>query len=298
MGICESVHHGKSLAIENQKRNIRIKEKTFDKENEKKDETLFPPNNFSQTKEINYTEEEIKNNDEKPELMKYERSLFVSGKRSEYSHYNKTSVFSSGTTEEELIIKGEINKDAKNKEEDFDNNSFKQLIKNTGGIVIKNNDINSNTCESQRTYPLFDLGNENISEIHSKHTIPVGNKEKMISNSLKSNNPESCLSSNLEKGLNINKNELIGNKNGGYIINGKYNKNGEFIPNENININDKIDIKTISNNNKLRDSSKVNISIHESYSKLDSFLNIPKTDQPLPDLDDLSESMLRSSIMS
>ena len=292
MGICESVHHGKSLAIENQKRNIRIKEKTFDKENEKKDETLFPPNNFSQTKEINYTEEEIKNNDEKPELMKYERSLFVSGKRSEYSHYNKTSVFSSGTTEEELIIKGEINKDAKNKEEDFDNNSFKQLIKNTGGIVIKNNDINSNTCESQRTYPLFDLGNENISEIHSKHTIPIGINQNVNSNSLRSNNHESCLSSNLSKGININKKELIGNKNGKNIINGKYNKNGELIPNENININKKINIKNSANSKKLRDSNKVNISMHESYAKFDSYLNIPKTDQPLPDLEELSESII------
>ena len=292
MGICESVHHGKCLAIENQKRNIRIKEKTFDKENEKKDETLFPPNNFSQTKEINYTEEEIKNNDEKPELMKYERSLFASGKRSEYSHFNKTSVFSSGRTEEEIIIRGEINKDAKNKEEDFDNNSFKQLIKNTGGIVIKKTDTKSNLGESQRTNPTFDIGSENISEIHSKHTIPIGINQNVNSNSLRSNNHESCLSSNLSKGININKKELIGNKNGKNIINGKYNKNGELIPNENININKKINIKNSANSKKLRDSNKVNISMHESYAKFDSYLNIPKTDQPLPDLEELSESII------
>ena len=290
MGICESAHKGKSLATDIQNRNNAEKNKIVDKENEKKNQISLSPSNLNQSEKNNSIEEEIKNNDKKPpELMKYERSLYASGKRSEYSNFNKTSIFSSGRTEEEIIIRGEINKDAKNKEEDFVNNSFKQLIKNTGGIFIKNNDINSNFNESQRTNPIFDIGNENISEIHSKSSIPVGNNGNMNSNSLRSNNHESCLSSNLSKGFNINKNNLIGNKSGGCIMNGKYNKNGELIPNENNNINKKINIKTSSNNNKLKDSNKVNISMHESSAKFDSYLNMPKSDQPLPDIDELSE---------
>ena len=292
MGICESAHHDKNLDTNNQKRITTEKDKIFVKEKEKKGQISTSSNNLNQTGKNKSIEEEIKNNNEKPELMKYERSLFASGKRSEYSHFNKTSVFSSGRTEEEIIIRGEINKDAKNKEEDFDNNSFKQLIKNTGGIVIKKTDTKSNLGESQRTNPTFDIGSENISEIHSKHTIPIGINQNVNSNSLRSNNHESCLSSNLSKGININKKELIGNKNGKNIINGKYNKNGELIPNENININKKINIKNSANSKKLRDSNKVNISMHESYAKFDSYLNIPKTDQPLPDLEELSESII------
>ena len=251
MGICESVHHGKSLAIENQKRNIRIKEKTFDKENEKKDETLFPPNNFSQTKEINYTEEEIKNNDEKPELMKYERSLFVSGKRSEYSHYNKTSVFSSGTTEEELIIKGEINKDAKNKEEDFDNNSFKKLVKNNGGIVIKNIDNISNIGSSQGVNSsIFDFGKETISEIKSKHSFPFRQINGKIGSSLRGSGIKQDLVYNTMSEKNRITNHLKNN----------------------------IKLKNLG------ESYKINISMQDNY----QFLNVPKVDEPLPDIEELS----------
>ena len=102
MGVCESGHHNKNLKPENQTKND-IK------------------NALTKSIEKNKC----------PELDKYDRSMFISGKKSEYSQFNNktVSMFSAEKTEEEVIVKGEINKECKNKEEDFDNNSFKNLIK-------------------------------------------------------------------------------------------------------------------------------------------------------------------------
>ena len=174
MGICESAHHGKSLISENQK--------TLPSENSEKikdEESSNQVNdsnsqNIKENKQINtVTQQPVEN--KCPELDKYERSMFISGKRSEYSHFNNktASVFSNGKTEEEVIIKGEINKDCKNKEEDFDNNSFKNLIKNNGGIVLKNDEISSYLSSSRGIPSYFNIGNEAISEIKSKHTFPA-----------------------------------------------------------------------------------------------------------------------------
>ena len=55
----------------------------------------------------------------KPELAKYARSVYASGKTN--SANNKTSLLLSGVNEQEIIIKGEINPIAENKEEDFVN---------------------------------------------------------------------------------------------------------------------------------------------------------------------------------
>ena len=45
----------------------------------------------------------------------------------------------------------------------------------------------------------------------------------------------------------------------------------------------------------LKDSNKVCISLHESSPKIDSFLNVPKNDQPPPNIDELSESTLKNT---
>ena len=291
MGICHSAHD-KSLSGEIKKNNIISKDNTFENEDtlknkeqkEEKEKNIYKKKEKEQEDNcirpsiFNHTEIKTSNNEpvktlqtiQKPELEKYERSMFISGKRSEYSQYNKTSIFSSGKTEEEIIIRGEINKEAKNKEEDFVNNSFKQLVQNNGGIIIKNNDINSLFGrESHRTNPYL-IGNENISEIHSKNSWAAGSSGALVTNSLRSK-PESFLSSN--KALYIH------NNNSGYKLNdkpynGKYNKLSGTL------------------NSKLKDSSKINISMHESYPRVESYLNIQKTDQPLPDIGELSESIL------
>ena len=46
----------------------------------------------------------------------------------------------SSQNEEEVIIRGEVNKNIINKEADFNNNDFKNLIKNNWGIIVKDND--------------------------------------------------------------------------------------------------------------------------------------------------------------
>jgi hypothetical protein len=293
MGICHSAHD-KNLSGEIKKNNITVNDNTFENEDMSKNkeqieekekvkgqeiqDTCIRPSIFNHTEIQTSNNEPIKTN-KKPELDKYERSMFISGQRSEYSQYNKTSMFSSGKTEEEVIIRGEINKEAKNLEEDFVNNSFKQLVKDNGGIIIKNNEMsNLFGRESHRTNPLFDLENENISEIHSKDSRAVGsNSGALATNSMRSYKPESYLSSNLSKGLFFPGNTSYNNS--GYRLNER-------------SYNSKYNSLNGTMNSKLKESSKINISMHESYPRVESYLNIPKVDTPLPDIDELSASIL------
>ena len=314
MGICESAHHGKSLSTEicqNQKleieqndhQNLEVdpNEQTMDYNNMNKEESTVHPSLFNQTETRNSITEEIKTN-EKPELAKYDRSLLCSGKRSEFSHnnntMNKNSLFSSGVSEEEIIIKGEINKEAKNKEEDFINNSFKNEVKNKGGIIIKNNDISNSIYESGIKSSIF----ENISEIHSIQNSQIQNNGVNIANSLKNNASVGISSIKIENNNNHKNYNNIGNNNKviGGIISGKYDINGNLIPNNNIKYNNRYRYNNSNNNiiginSIIRESSKINISLHESCPKFESFLNVPKTDQPPPDLDEISENMLSNS---
>lgn len=296
MGICESAHHGKNLdKNDTKKENIEINqnEQTLEYQNLKTEESGLRPSIFNKTDNKNSSDPEAKEDNEKPELVQYERD-------NSYCNNNnktKTSMFSSGRSEEEIIIRGEINKEARNKEEDFANNSFKKLVKNKGGIIIKNEDFNSNYCESHRTNSIFDLGKENISEIHSQQAASINNNNI---NTLKVNNSDVFLSS-----MNCDKNKLVNNG----IISGKYDINGKLIPNGNLlfnyNDNNNNDGKHENNhnilgvnNNKLRESNRINISLHESCPRVDSFLYFPKTDQPPPDMDELSGSILRNSLIS
>ena len=88
------------------------------------------------------------------------------------------SYFSS-QTEEEVIIRNEVNKKIINKEGDFNNMDFKNLIKKNGGIVVKDNDNMSNVLSYQGINPAFDIGKINkASEIKSMRTLPARTKEK------------------------------------------------------------------------------------------------------------------------
>ena len=268
MGICESAHHGKALMSENQK--------TCSSENSEKIKDEESSNQINDSNSQNQNENGKKNIDAQqqeenncPKLDVYDRSMFISGKKSEYSHFNNktVSIFSNGKTEEEVIIKGEINKDCKNKEEDFDNNSFKNLIKNNGGIVLKNDDISSYVCSSKGIQSYFNIGNEAISEIKSKHTFPAGHlKNKGLVYNLRD--------SHRSINLNLIKNNMSENNK----TNLTYDKT------------------------KLRESNKINLTFNDNYPQIDSFLNVPKVDEPLPDVDELStESPLplgRNSIIS
>lgn len=301
MGICESAHHGKNLDKNDTKKEspeINQNEQTLEYQNLKIEESGVRPSIFNQTDNKNSSDPEAKEDNEKPELVQYDRD-------NSYCNNNnktKTSMFSSGRSEEEIIIRGEINKEARNKDEDFANNSFKKLVKNKGGIIIKNEELNSNYCESHKTNSIFDLGKENISEIHSKQAASINNNNI---NTLKVNNSDVLRSS-----INYDKNKLVNNgQNLDYkgIISGKYDINGKLIPNGNFhvdyndNINGKYDNNNNilgKNNNILRESNRINISIHESCPRIDSFLHLPKTDQPPPEMDELSGSILRNSLIS
>ena len=237
--------------------------------------------------------------------MKYEHSLYNSGKRSESNALTITSIQSSGQSEEEIIIRGEINKNAINKEEDFVNNSFKKEVKNQGGMIIKPDESINTISDSQKESSLFDSGLENISEIHSNKTVP-SQSTSIKTNSFKSNNSHMYMST--IKGYNDN---LIRKKNknnlDGLII-GRYNINGQSKQDYNImqykwryneknNINNNINgtkssSRTSSVISKLNQSNKINISIHESCPRYDSFLNVPNTDSPLSDIDELSDKII------
>ena len=265
MGICESSHR-KSFSKEiysYQKQEFNPNDQTMDYKNITQEESGNRPSFLNQSENKNSLIEEIKTNN-KPELAKYDRSLLGSAKRSEYSHnnnINKTSLFSSAHSEEELIIKGEINKDVISREKDFVNSSFKNEVENKGGKIIKDDDKENNAEIDNNTNDI----KRNINNINNNNEIVYG------------------------------------------IINGKYDKNGNLIPNDN-NIkynerynNEKVNInKNIIevNNNILKKSYKINISLHESCPRIESFLNVPKTDQPPPNIDEISENMLRNSLES
>jgi hypothetical protein len=242
MGICESKTKKENKPIESQKMNNCEEENSNNKE-------THPTSKNSKNEKSSI--EEIENN-KCPELAKYENSMYLSGKRSEFSHLNNktVSIFSSGQTEEEVIIRGEINKNCKNKEEDFDNNSFKKLVKNNGGIIIKKDDKNSaiSSIHGTSVDRLF-LSKEKLSEIKSIHTSPVYQKSgKLCSNNLVKNNMS---------------------ENNKSIINQRIKK---FLNNNN------------NNNDLLRRSDRINVSMNDNY----PLLSIPKTDEPLPDIEELS----------
>ena len=247
MGICDSPKRDQNISgIEDKNSaNYEINQKQDDENSNNID--THPSSNID-NKEKESSVPEIENN--RPDLAKYERSAFQSGKRSEYSNFTKTQSLFSTLTEEEVIIKGEINKNCQNKEEDFDNNSFKDLVKKNGGIVIKNGDKKNSICSNKELNHFSNYGKENISEIKSKHTFPF----RTINGNTYKNNLRASGSSL----------ELIQNT----FSENNYNKNKNNDP--------------LYQN--LSSSTKIDVSMQEC----NQFLNIPKIDEPLPDLDELS----------
>ena len=259
MGICES-----------------SKEKEKEKEKEKNTLKNNPPveidikNTSSNNDEDNINGVEThpssnsqENEIKKPELAKYDRDNI----RSELSYNKSGKIMStiSSQNEEELIIRGEINKNVVNKDGDFDNKDFKNLFKENGGIVIKDNDKLSNVLSYQGYNPALDIGKvSTYSEFKSLNTYPI----KPPYNQMGFNNDEFNLNLIDNTGLNFNGGEL----------------------NQNIN-----------NNENLRMSSKINVSFHDNAMRNDAFINIPKTDEPLPDTDEFSNQspiILRDSLIS
>ena len=60
-------------------------------------------------------------------------------------------------------------------------------------------------------------------------------------------------------------------------------------------------LQNINNKDLLRLSYKINVSFHDNAQKNDAFINIPKIDEPLPDMDELSTEspiLIRNSLSS
>ena len=238
MGICESSKEKEKEKIKtkitppveidnNNKSNIKNTSINNDEDNLNGVETH--PSSNSQENEI-----------KKPELARYENDNI----KSELSYKNgKIMSTISSQNEEEVIIRGEINKNIINKEKDFNNNDFKNLVKNNGGIIVTDNDKMSNVLSYQGLNPALDIGKVSmISDFKSLKTNPQKppNNEQIIEN-------------------------------------------------------------IINNTDSLRASQKINVSFHDNALRNDAFINIPKSDEPLPDLDELSNAsaiLIRDSLIS
>lgn len=238
MGICESSKEKEKEKIKtkitppveidnNNKSNIKNTSINNDEDNLNGVETH--PSSNSQENEI-----------KKPELARYENDNI----KSELSYKNgKIMSTISSQNEEEVIIRGEINKNIINKEKDFNNNDFKNLVKNNGGIIVTDNDKMSNVLSYQGLSPALDIGKVSmISDFKSLKTYPQKppNNEQIIEN-------------------------------------------------------------IINNTDSLRASQKINVSFHDNALRNDAFINIPKSDEPLPDLEELSNAsaiLIRDSLIS
>lgn len=308
MGICESKKSINSI-IKNEEKSEEIdkSDQTFDYQNQNQnsntDESGTRPSKFNKSEQRISIDQEVKK-DEKPELMNYEpsRSLYYSGKRSETN--NITSIFSSGKSEEEIIGKGEIIK-GKFNEKYFVNNSFKKEVIDHDGIMIKENQ-NNTLCESQKTNSISDIGFGNISEILSSKTV-ISLNNGIVTNDKNNNNNNSFKKISAIKGYNDQMiNTKQNNNNLEPITNGKYNINGKLIQNNNnMQKNGAYPYQKnnmgnsfggLKNSGKssvysLNHSNRINVSLHDSCPRIDSYLHVPKIDKPLPDIDEISENI-------
>ena len=143
MGVCETIHKDKNVI------------------NEGKEIKKSKTQNFLEANNYNYNSEIIKIDkvsSKCPKLEKYNKSF---EKKSEVNNSFRSE---KSSKIEEVIIKGEINKECENKEKDFNNNSFMKLIERNGGIILK---------EKKDSKYLFK--DDDISEIQSKSSFASSN---------------------------------------------------------------------------------------------------------------------------
>jgi hypothetical protein len=230
MGICESTNKNDDNKSNKNVKKMQIKSKPSANENYKLIED--DNSNNKETHPSTQNDQDI-NNNKCPELYKYD--IY---QKSELSRCNNNiSVFSSGLTEQEVIVHGEINKNCKNKEEDFDNCSFKKLVKNNGGIVIKNREKNRKISYDG---PLIDK--------NSMLTLPLKTKTGENYRNTRSENNKSLINDKIK--------QVLEDKNNNY-----------------------------TNSNSLRLSNKIDVSMNDNMC---TYLSVPKIDEPLPDIDELS----------
>ena len=185
MGICESDLNSKKLNLEHlakhNNKNINYPKKA--QLNNDIKENHNP--NLSKKLHGSYPTNSINMN---INLQKYEPSL-------DNSNIIQSDI-NSKSKEEEIIIKGKVNLNCENKENDFDNESFMNLIKSNGGIVLKE-EIDKDEKNNKKTNEImYDFEKDDISEIksqsslgkisHSKNTVLSEINGKKFKNELKS----------------------------------------------------------------------------------------------------------------
>ena len=319
MGICESTNDDKKEKNENKEQS-----KLLSVENSLiSDYRAITPIKerliLSKVKINNQSSDLRENSNNCPKLEKYERSL---AKKSETSlNFQTISEFSSKKSEGEIIIRGEINKECQNKEKDFNNNSFMRLVKNNGGIILKE-DAQSN---SKNNYKMDEnlicdvIGNDNISEIKShdnrsefrkshftNHTMnpkkydnkTFNRNDKKSHYSYKTINPKLSIKKYLDGVFNT---EIEENNNYNYNNRYKYIKyNSPNIDGQNINKGIYIN-QHFNMNHFQKDSiiSNINNMTNESTNEdlMGSFISIPKNDETIPEYD-LKEEDIISNISS
>ena len=186
MGICES-----SKEKEKEKEKIKIKtypQEVIDNKNDIKNTSSNNDEENLNGAETHPSSNNQENELKKPELCRYERD----NKKSEFSYKNgKIMSTISSQNEEEVIVRGEINKNVINKEADFVNKDLKNLVKKNGGIVINDNDKMSNVLSYQGLNPTLDIGKVSIlSDFKSLNTNPIKpvKNENIIQNIMNNNN--------------------------------------------------------------------------------------------------------------
>ena len=167
MGICESNLNTKRQNlkhfIKNKNQNINSPQKAHLKNNIKE----------NQNKIYSYPANNIKNSKININLQKYEPSLDTNNSNIIQSDINSKS------KEEEIIIKGKVNPNCQNKENEFDNESFMNLIKSKGGIVLKEEEIDKKEINNQKANGiLLDFEKDDISEIKSQSSFSIISQNK------------------------------------------------------------------------------------------------------------------------
>ena len=166
MGLCESDLNSKRLDIaspaqtdmnnNSNSKIISLKHKIPENQN----------SNLSQKMPDSYPTNIIKNPNMGINLQKYEPSLDLNNSNINQSEINSKS------KDEEIIIKGKINLNCQNKEKDFDNESFMNLIKSKGGVVLKEDIKNKNELNKPKENGiLYDFEKDDISEIKSQSSL-------------------------------------------------------------------------------------------------------------------------------
>ena len=198
MGICESNLNTKGLESEYSKKhnnknltNSKITPLKKEKKNSQYSE------NISEILSTSYEKDIIQNSNKHPNLEKYEPSL---AKTSELNNSNfaKSEIISKSNGVE-IIIRGKINSDCFNKENDFDNPSFMKLVKCNGGKILGKDKIDSN-CQKENGI-LYDFEKDDISEIKSQSSLgEISNSKNTLLNELNGIDMNNEIRSEISKG--------------------------------------------------------------------------------------------------